>query len=109
MVRTTIRFTSTKTSRALRAIRIDALVVRLPPADANLLATGCMEVEGAQSVFAESEERRLVGRAGFEPAISCSQITRLACLEQGEHLRVGVTRLIPEGRDPIAPARKQAP
>jgi hypothetical protein len=54
-------------------------------------------------------ERRkgLIGRAGFEPAISCSQITRRDYLEQDEHIRVGVARLIPERRDPIAPARKQ--
>ena len=54
-----------------------------------------MEVEGAQSVFAESEGRGLVGRAGVEPAISCSQITRLDRFVQVERSRVGVTRRSP--------------
>jgi hypothetical protein len=40
---------------------------------------------------------RLLGRAGFEPAISCSQITRLACLAQDERMRVGVARLVQRG------------
>ena len=91
----------------LAYVQADALFGRLPAADANLLARGCMELEGARSVFAESEGRGLVGRAGFEPAISCSQITRLDRFVQVERIRVGVSRLVPELRDPIAPARKQ--
>jgi hypothetical protein len=51
-----------------------------------------------------AKEKGLVERAGFEPAISCSQITRRACLEQDERIRVDVARLVLEGRDPIASA-----